>query len=172
MSAIKQFFVEADQGPLQVEFQEGQARLPVVILCHPHPLYGGSMHDGVLETAANTAQSLGFGWLRFNFRGVGASAGTHIPSADEPAETADLAAVLSWLADNTSHQTYITLGYSFGAYVICTARHTPTCNDAFWWHHQMRSCSALSAPARYHWTLSTVVQMTMLTPGHFLQGIT
>ena len=119
MSAIKQFFVEADQGPLQVEFQEGQARLPVVILCHPHPLYGGSMHDGVLEAAANTAQSLGFGWLRFNFRGVGASAGTHIPSADEPAETADLAAVLSWLADNTSHQTYITLGYSFGAYVIC-----------------------------------------------------
>ena len=94
MSAIKQFFVEADQGPLQVEFQEGQARLPVVILCHPHPLYGGSMHDGVLETAANTAQSLGLGWLRFNFRGVGASAGTHIPSADEPAETADLAAEL------------------------------------------------------------------------------
>ena len=65
MSAIKQFFVEADQGPLEVEFQEVQVRLPVVILCHPHPLYGGSMHDGVLETAANTAQSLGLGWLRF-----------------------------------------------------------------------------------------------------------
>ena len=35
------------------------------------------MHDGVLEAAANLAQSLGFGWLRFNFRGVGASSETH-----------------------------------------------------------------------------------------------
>ena len=125
MTAIKQFFVEADQGPLQVEFEEGQAHLPVIVLCHPHPLYGGSMHDAVLDTAANTAQSLGIGWLRFNFRGVGASAGTHMPSVNEPAETADLAAVLSWLADNTTNQACTTLGYSFGAYVICHSKAHP-----------------------------------------------
>ena len=48
-----------------------------------------------------------------------------MPSVNEPAETADLAAVLSWLADNTTNQACITLGYSFGAYVICHSKAHP-----------------------------------------------
>lgn len=118
-SVIKQFFIDGEQGPLQAEFQEGQASQPVLVLCHPHPLYGGSMHDAVLQTAATSAQHLGLGWLRFNFRGVGDSAGAHLPSAAAPAETADLAAALNWLTTNTSERTFTTLGYSFGAYVLC-----------------------------------------------------
>ena len=119
ISMTKRFFIDGEQGPLQAELQEAQADRPVLVMCHPHPLYGGSMHDAVLQTAATSAQTLGLGWLRFNFRGVGDSAGTHLPSAAAPAETADLAAALNWLTTNTSERTFITLGYSFGAYVLC-----------------------------------------------------
>ena len=115
----KRFFIDGEQGPLQAELQEGQADQPVLVMCHPHPLYGGSMHDAVLQTAATSAQNFGLGWLRFNFRGVGDSAGAHLPSAAAPAETADLAAALNWLTTNTSERTFLTLGYSFGAYVLC-----------------------------------------------------
>ncbi len=118
-SVIRQFFIDGEQGPLQAEFQEGQADQPVLVMCHPHPLYGGSMHDAVLQTAATSAQNAGLAWLRFNFRGVGDSAGAHLPSAAEPAETADLAAALYWLTSNNSERSFITLGYSFGAYVLC-----------------------------------------------------
>ena len=125
MTAAQELFIEAEQGPLQAEFQRGQPRLPTMIMCHPHPLYGGSMHDAVLDSAAASAQSVGLGWLRFNFRGVGSSAGKHIPNATIPAETADLTAILNWLTDNTAHAQFITLGYSFGAYVICHCAEHP-----------------------------------------------
>ena len=45
----------------------------IAVLCHPHPLYGGSMHDGVLQIAADTLLHHNLGVVRFNFRGVGAS---------------------------------------------------------------------------------------------------
>ncbi len=82
------------------------------VLCHPHPLYGGSMHDGVIDTAAIVLLYRKINVVRFNFRGVGRSAGSHTGGAGE---VDDLAAVLEWL--RTTHQPDQVLlgGYSFGS---------------------------------------------------------
>ena len=81
------------------------------VLCHPHPQYGGSMHDGVLDIAATQLLTAGHAVLRFNFRGVGASDGSY----DEgQGETDDVRSILGWL-QTTSGIPAGLLGYSFGA---------------------------------------------------------
>ncbi len=81
------------------------------ILCHPHPLYGGSMMDAVLDIAGARFVALGGGTVRFNFRGVGASEGRH----DGDREVDDVTAVARWLADHHGVDEPILIGYSFGA---------------------------------------------------------
>lgn len=93
------------------------------VLCHPHPLYGGSMHDGVLDTAAEVLLYRGINVVRFNFRGVGRSAGSHSGGAGE---ADDLSAVLAWLhAEHTPDQVVLG-GYSFGSSIAwAVAGRTP-----------------------------------------------
>ena len=123
-NVVKQFYMDGSQGPLETELHAGHAHTPLVVMCHPHPLYGGSMRDAVLQTAADCAERLGFGWLRFNFRGVGGSAGAHLPNTNPPTETEDLTAAVDWLGRNASERPLIALGYSFGASVVChSAKH-------------------------------------------------
>jgi hypothetical protein len=84
------------------------------VLCHPHPLYGGSMHDGVLDCLARALLAADVTCLRFNFRGVGASDGTY---AGGDGEVEDLLAAIAWLeASDTPRELWLG-GYSFGAYV-------------------------------------------------------
>lgn len=83
-----------------------------VVLCHPHPLYGGSMHDGVLAAVAAGFAAAGITTLRFNFRGVGRSAGTHDQGAGE---ARDVTTVASWLCENYAPNGIFLGGYSFGA---------------------------------------------------------
>jgi uncharacterized protein len=84
------------------------------IVCHPHPLYGGTMHNKVVYTVARTLQAAGVATCRFNFRGVGASAGAY----DEGrGETADAAAVLEYGGKRWPQRRPIIAGFSFGAYV-------------------------------------------------------
>lgn len=89
---------------------------PVAVLCHPHPLYGGSMDDTVLDTVARVLIGRGIAVLRFNFRGVGASAGRHDGGGGE---VDDLRAVLGWLAATHPDRPRLLGGYSFGAAVAC-----------------------------------------------------
>ena len=85
------------------------------VLCHPHPLYGGSMDDGVLDVARRCLERAGMGTVLFNFRGVGNSEGQHDGAGGE---VDDLATVLWWLAGNHRVQGGVTLiGYSFGSSV-------------------------------------------------------
>ena len=89
------------------------------ILCHPHPLYGGSMHDAVLDTAAGVLAEREVGTVRFNFRGVGASDGEH----DEGrGEMDDLVAVRDWLAAEHAPGELWLAGYSFGSNLVWRAR--------------------------------------------------
>lgn len=92
----------------------------IAILCHPHPLYGGSMHDGVLDAAASVLLSEDVSVLRFNFRGVGQSEGTH---AKGEGEADDLAAVVAWTLESCKPESIILAGYSFGATVAWRAAH-------------------------------------------------
>jgi alpha/beta superfamily hydrolase len=95
-----------------------QGALPVkggVILCHPHPQYGGDMHNPVIKTAMDVAFQEGFSTLRFNFRGVGESEGSY---GNGVGEREDVKAAIDYLCakQNDSCGTLILVGYSFGAW--------------------------------------------------------
>jgi uncharacterized protein len=93
---------------------EGEAQPLYGIVCHPHPLYGGTMDNKVVYTVARALQTSGIATLRFNFRGVGASAGTYDEGAGE---TQDAAAVADFGAARWPNRRLILAGFSFGAFV-------------------------------------------------------
>ncbi|HUY81315.1 MAG TPA: alpha/beta fold hydrolase [Acidobacteriaceae bacterium] len=92
-----------------------------VLLCHPHPLGGGTMHNKVVYHAMKAFQSCGLPVLRFNFRGVGLSEGVHDHGRGEQD---DVRAALDWL-DRNLGLPLIFAGFSFGSYVglraVCPA---------------------------------------------------
>lgn len=90
----------------------------VGIICHPHPLYEGSMDNKVVTTIARAWQSLGVATLRFNFRGVGKSEGKY---GETEGELADLLAVQAWLESKTPHCPLWLSGFSFGSYISAKA---------------------------------------------------
>ena len=96
----------------------------VALCCHPHPLYGGSLSNKVIHTVARAFVAAGVPALRFNFRGVGASAGVH---DDGRGETEDLVAVAGQLRRRFSVADLWLAGFSFGALVSlrATARLRP-----------------------------------------------
>ena len=102
---------------------EALLRTPVVpgsnlaILCHPHPLYGGSLHDAVLRLVGQTLDEFGMNFLKFNFRGVGASEGDFDSGRGE---AEDLLAVVDWARGQGVKSLWLG-GYSFGAHVVCKA---------------------------------------------------
>jgi alpha/beta superfamily hydrolase len=87
-----------------------------VVLCHPHPLYGGSMLTPVILTVERAFHEAGFTTLAFNFRGVGGSEGTH---GEGRAEVADVAGALAHLRASLdgSPRLVAVAGYSFGSHV-------------------------------------------------------
>ena len=94
----------------------------VAVIAHPHPLFGGTMDNKVVQTLARAFVQAGWTALRFNFRGVGASSGTH----DEGrGELQDLLAVVQQLAppaqDGLPAQPLALAGFSFGAFVTSHA---------------------------------------------------
>jgi alpha/beta superfamily hydrolase len=93
---------------------EGAARPLYGIVCHPHPLYGGTMDNKVAYTLARALQTSGVAALRFNFRGVGASEGAYDEGAGE---TQDAAAVADFGAARWPNRRLILAGFSFGAFV-------------------------------------------------------
>ncbi len=104
-------FIPAFVGELEAILKEppGAAR-GVALVCHPHPLGGGTMHNKVVFRAAAGLVDAGLITLRFNFRGVGASGGTH----DGAAEKQDVRDALDYLAENYPHQPITLAGFSFG----------------------------------------------------------
>jgi alpha/beta superfamily hydrolase len=85
------------------------------VLCHPHPLYGGNMHDAVLDCLARGLLAQGVSCVRFNFRGVGASHGEY---SGQGGEVDDLRAVIDWVGAVYAPQHLTIGGYSFGASVV------------------------------------------------------
>ena len=86
----------------------------IAIICHPHPLHGGTMHNKVISTVARTFHELGIWSIRFNFRGVGLSQG-HYDQGD--GETDDLIAVMHWAKTQFPNHDIWLSGFSFGAYI-------------------------------------------------------
>jgi len=94
------------------------------VLCHPHPQYGGSMHDAVLETATQEFLKVGANCLRFNFRGVGGSDGAYDGNGGE---VDDLAAAIAWAREEYPRDKLWLAGYSFGANVVWQALKRESC---------------------------------------------
>lgn len=103
---------QGESGELEWMF-ESASTTTALLLCHPHPLYGGSMLDGVLEIASRVAASLNVSTIRFNFRGVGASEGVFDHGRGE---VSDLARVVTEF--ETQFERLILGGYSFGASAV------------------------------------------------------
>lgn len=94
--------------------EPAMARSGIAIACHPHPLQGGTMHNKVVTTVSKALVESGLAVVRFNFRGVGASAGVF----DEGnGETEDLAAVAAWVRRTRPDDTLWLAGFSFGSFV-------------------------------------------------------
>ena len=86
----------------------------VALIAHPHPLYGGTMDNKVAQTLARTFTGLGYCAVRFNFRGVGASAGVHDHGHGE---TDDMAMLLAQLRARYPGLPVALAGFSFGTFV-------------------------------------------------------
>ncbi len=106
-------FIPASHGKLEAILKEpkGEAK-GVALVCHPHPLGGGTMHNKVVYRAAQGLIDAGLITLRFNFRGVGASTGKH---DDGKGEKQDVLDALSYLTENYPNQEITFAGFSFGS---------------------------------------------------------
>jgi len=93
----------------------------IAIICHPHPLYGGTMDNKVVYTIARTLHELGMPTIRFNFRGVGRSKGQYDNGIGE---TQDLTAVIQQAQRLYPDYQLLLAGFSFGAYIALKAANT------------------------------------------------
>jgi alpha/beta superfamily hydrolase len=113
-SSIRSLFLDGPAGHLEALLNAGNASATHAgLVCHPHPLYGGTLHNKVVFHAMKALNSFGFPVLRFNFRGTGLSQGEHDHGAGE---VDDVRAALDWL-DGEFHLPIIFAGFSFGAAV-------------------------------------------------------
>jgi uncharacterized protein len=103
-------------GRLEVvtSWPEAPASPTVMIVCHPHPLHLGTMNNKVVTTLCRAADRLGWPSVRFNFRGVGNSAGTFSQGVGEQD---DVLAVLTWVRAVLPGYRVVLSGFSFGSYV-------------------------------------------------------
>jgi len=103
----------------RVEEPEPGSRPAVVgVVCHPHPLYGGTMQNKVVHALGRAMQELGAPTVRFNFRGVGASAGAYDAGRGE---VDDAVAVVDWARARWNCQALWLAGFSFGSAVALQA---------------------------------------------------
>jgi len=111
-SAIRSLFLDGPAGRLEALLNSGAANAThAALVCHPHPMFGGTMHNKVVFHAMKALNSFGFPVLRFNFRGTGLSTGEHDRGAGE---IDDVRTALDWL-DREFHLPLIFAGFSFGA---------------------------------------------------------
>ena len=110
----RSFFLEGPVGALEALLWTAPAPNPksVALVCHPHPLFGGTMHNKVVYQAAKTLHEAGMPVLRFNFRGAGASEGVHDNGIGE---IKDVQVAVDYLAREFAGLPILLAGFSFGA---------------------------------------------------------
>jgi len=112
--------IPGPEGILEARWAAPDHPVPAIcaVICHPHPLYGGTMDNKVVTTLVRAVAAQGAATLRFNFRGVGASEGRHDGGVGE---TSDLLAVIDWATSRWPGARLWLCGFSFGAYVALAA---------------------------------------------------
>jgi alpha/beta superfamily hydrolase len=120
-NALRSVSLSGPAGRLEGLLNEGESSSPfAALVCHPHPAGGGNLHNKVVYHAMKVLNDPVWGFrcptLRFNFRGVGLSQGTH----DGHAESGDVQAALAWLAAEFQRP-IVVAGFSFGAVMALRA---------------------------------------------------
>jgi alpha/beta superfamily hydrolase len=113
-ASIRSFFLDTPAGRLEALLNQGaKDATHAALVCHPHPMFGGTMHNKVVFHAMKALHSRGWPVLRFNFRGTGLSQGDHDHGRGE---IDDVRAAIDWL-DHEFHLPLIFAGFSFGSAV-------------------------------------------------------
>lgn len=120
MLNVSPFFLPGPVGRLEVKAAEGRndVKAVTVVICHPHPLYSGTMENKVVTTLFRTFRELGADVVRFNYRGVGNSEGQYAAGFGE---AEDLRAVCAWVRTEKPVNKIWLAGFSFGSYVAAQA---------------------------------------------------
>ncbi|MCL2160911.1 MAG: alpha/beta hydrolase [Betaproteobacteria bacterium] len=114
-SSTESSFAHGAAGQIEIQVDLPAVVRGIALVCHPHPLFGGTNHNKVVTTLTRSFRELGFVALRPNFRGVGKSEGQHDHGVGE---TDDMLAVLDWARARWGESLPLVLGgFSFGAYV-------------------------------------------------------
>jgi hypothetical protein len=114
MPEIRSFFLDGPAGRLEALLNAGaEGATHAALVCHPHPLFGGTLHNKVVFRAMKALNGFGFPVLRFNFRAAGLSTGSHDQGRGE---VEDVRTALDWL-DHEFRLPMIFAGFSFGAWV-------------------------------------------------------
>ena len=114
------FFIAGPAGRLQALLEQPADGVPTgaVVVCHPHPQHGGTMHNKVAHTLARSFVRLGFAALRFNFRGTEQSEGRF---DDGVGELDDALVAIDWMRARYAEQPLWLAGFSFGAAIAVRA---------------------------------------------------
>ena len=111
---IRSLFLDGPAGRLEALLNAGvENATHAAVVCHPHPLFGGTLHNKVVFHTMKALNSFGFPVLRFNFRGTGLSQGEHDKGIGE---VEDVPTALDWL-DSQFHLPIVFAGFSFGSAV-------------------------------------------------------
>jgi alpha/beta superfamily hydrolase len=113
-TSIRSLFLDGPAGRLEALLNAGAEHAThAALVCHPHPLFGGTLHNKVVFHTMKALNNFGFPVLRFNFRGTGLSQGAH---DNGDGEVDDVRTALEWL-DSEYHLPLLFAGFSFGAAV-------------------------------------------------------
>jgi alpha/beta superfamily hydrolase len=114
---IETHMIAGPAGRLEslLEEPEGQDPQEAVLVCHPHPQHGGTMHNKVVYRLARALRRSGCVVLRFNYRGVNLSEGSY---GHGKGETEDAGAALTWLREEYPALPYSLAGFSFGSRIV------------------------------------------------------
>jgi len=112
--------IQGPAGQLQaiLELPKAHTHQAVAIVCHPHPLHGGTMNNKVVTTVSRFLKSLGMPVVRFNFRGVEQSEGEY---GNAIGELEDLYAVMDWVSNEFPNCPIWLAGFSFGSFITAKA---------------------------------------------------
>ena len=110
--------LQGPAGTLEAIIHRVSGSTKWAVVCHPHPLFGGTLNNKVVTTVAKLYESLGINVVRFNFRGVGSSEGEY---GEGLGETLDALAVLRYVQEQEQAKALYVAGFSFGSYVAAQA---------------------------------------------------
>jgi alpha/beta superfamily hydrolase len=134
-SEVRRLWIPGPVGRLEAALRLGEGDA-CAVLAHPHPMHGGTLGNPVMFHADRALNRAGLSTLRFNFRGVGGSEGTH----DEGrGEVEDVGAAVQWLCGLLRERPCVLIGYSFGSW--CAVRYAVA-------HPEVAAVVAIGLPVR------------------------